>query len=562
MTINKNRGIITLLMSIDHLLTDEELDVARKSIKNFCVDSDYIIKKGHAVISDFYESYGNMQPCLHRNFSNDRVIDVSALKYSLERLPKEISRAKEVHIRSSSDDLSRVEGITRLSCKENKRNKRQMYEVGEGYIKIVPVVGESDLLDLFTTLVMFTREASKIKNLVQNTKLYDQIINENENRDVILERLANRLSVSHSQIRDINRLLDDELIGTIRNILKNEPTSLELNIDPHYSRRDRSDSATRWCRNIEDTIKEYDHRPIIIISSNTHSVVNCLTGFARDKKTELLAIATKDDELKHVEQTTDGLYFIAQKACKLDQRMMKSKHEYEEGLGIKFIKDRFGTGIDIQIIDTEKLDYTKIDPRIKIGDSLTERKPIIINIDYAFGKEGYSIMRALCEAFNTQIESISITGKAGILCGGKYDIMIPNYILPQIGDGIYYFPGQNQIKKNNLLTDVDFGADVKVHTGGPMLTVPGTAIQNDRVLDYYCKVYKALGLEMEAGPYFDAIEKAFGRGLLRDDIKICVGYWGSDNPLDPRHSLAEKHLDRGFVPTYALMVAILNKVLK
>jgi hypothetical protein len=169
-------------------------------------------------------------------------------------------------------------------------------------------------------------------------------------------------------------------------------------------------------------------------------------------------------------------------------------------------------------------------------------------------------MDELCDSFGTRIESISITGKAGILCGRLYDIMLPDFIIPQIeGGGVYNIPnGGNRLKKEQLQ---DYYSAHKIHDNGSMLTVPGTAIQNELVLMDYLERYNTLGLEMEAAPYFDSIEKAYARKKLRKDIMMNVGYWASDNPLNEAETLAEDHMDQGFEPTYSIMAAVLNNVL-
>ena len=98
--------------------------------------------------------------------------------------------------------------------------------------------------------------------------------------------------------------------------------------------------------------------------------------------------------------------------------------------GLTFIKDDSGTNIDVQIIDTEKIDFNKTN--YKISNSENE-KPVIIVMDYAFGEQAYETMDELLKPYFAENEekhhlnvvSISIMGKAGILEGGKGDIMIP-----------------------------------------------------------------------------------------------------------------------------------------
>jgi hypothetical protein len=138
--------------------------------------------------------------------------------------------------------------------------------------------------------------------------------------------------------------------------------------------------------------------------------------------------------------------------------------------------------------------------------------------------------------------------------------MLPSYIVPQIEDGgTYTFPkGKNGLTENNFS---DLKTESAIFSNGPMLTVQGTAIQNRQVLEDYVKRYKIIGLEMEAAPYLDAIEKAISRGALRKNLKLNIGYWGSDNPLNNNETLAEQHMNKGFNPAYNLIIGILRNTL-
>jgi hypothetical protein len=167
-------------------------------------------------------------------------------------------------------------------------------------------------------------------------------------------------------------------------------------------------------------------------------------------------------------------------------------------------------------------------------------------------------MRELTEGFSTRIESISIIGKAGIVCGERFDIMLPTYLIPQeLETGVHDFPNGNQLRKE----DLEGLVTCKVHTGGPMLTVPGIAIQNEIVLRYLMSKYRIEGLEMEGVPYLRSVRRAEKIGMLCKDILFCIGYWGSDNPLRPHETLGTSHMAGGAMAASALTVAVLAKTL-
>jgi hypothetical protein len=540
---------------------EDRIHIIRQSIRNFCRTVDTAIIDGRIHLGSLYDRYGKMQPCLHPHCNDKSVVDINAWNYALQRLPEEVARAKEIYIQSKPEDLRSVDGINSLSCKARRRT---MYERGEGYLSFIAREGSTDIFDIVTSLIMYGKEAEKIKWKLREDSLAREIKDladtpQSEEKNQVLARLSSRFGTSYHELHKVDASLDYKLFSIITKVMDSHPDHIEIRFDSEFSKTDAPTKAKYWRERIEKELKD-ENRPLIMISSNTHSVVNCLTGFAMDHKDHILQLA-EDCGCTSNMDTSDpsSVYFLLQKLSKINKELLEEKIAYEDKLGIRLLRDTSDTGIDVQIIDTARIDPSKIDPRINVMRDLKNNPPLILNLDYAFGKQGTDIMRELCEAFQKRIESISITGKAGIVCGSKYDIMLPNYLLPQIDGGIYEFPkGRNSLRKEDI---APFVTQEQVFSGGPMLTVPGTAIQNDLLLQYYMVTYGILGLEMEGVPYLEAIEKAHKRGILRDNIMLNVGYWGSDNPLSTADSLAEDHMDRGFIPTYAIIIGILNKAL-
>ena len=97
-----------------------------------------------------------------------------------------------------------------------------------------------------------------------------------------------------------------------------------------------------------------------------------------------------------------------------------------------FVDDTSGTNIDVQIIDTAKIDFDKTNSIFKTTKAGEER-PVIVVMDYAFGEQAYETLDELLKPYISEseeriflnIDSVSIMGKAGILKGVKGDIMIP-----------------------------------------------------------------------------------------------------------------------------------------
>ena len=104
-------------------------------------------------------------------------------------------------------------------------------------------------------------------------------------------------------------------------------------------------------------------------------------------------------------------------------------------------------------------------------------------MDYAFGEQAYETMDELLKPYkygksttHLDIVSISIMGKAGILEGGKGDIMIPTaHVFEGTADN---YPFKNELSKEDL---EGFGV---TSFDGTMVTVLGTSLQNKDLLKY------------------------------------------------------------------------------
>lgn len=147
-------------------------------------------------------------------------------------------------------------------------------------------------------------------------------------------------------------------------------------------------------------------------------------------------------------------------------------------------------------------------------------------------------------------------GKAGILTGGKGDIMIPtSHIFEGTADN-YVF--------DNALKAEDFEDDEIQAFEGAMITVLGTSLQNKDILSYFMTTtWKAVGLEMEGAHYQKAIQVASKiRHHISPDLYVMYAYYASDNPLETGSTLSSGGLGlTGVKPTYMITLKILEKIL-
>jgi hypothetical protein len=240
--------------------------------------------------------------------------------------------------------------------------------------------------------------------------------------------------------------------------------------------------------------------------------------------------------------------------------LQKTVKDYASKNGLIYIKDTSGTNINVQIIDTDKINFEV--SSFKKVNSITE-SPVIIVMDYAFGEQAYETMDELLKPYtcekNTKthldVQSVSIMGKAGILEGGKGDIMIPNaHIFEGTADN---YPFKNELSKEDLQ---GFGVN---SFDGTMVSVLGTSLQNKDLLEFFHdSTWNVIGLEMEGAHYQKAIQAASKiRGNISGDVKVRYAYYASDNPLETGATLASGGLGMtGVIPTYAITQKILEQI--
>ena len=153
------------------------------------------------------------------------------------------------------------------------------------------------------------------------------------------------------------------------------------------------------------------------------------------------------------------------------------------------------------------------------------------------------------------VTSISIMGKAGILEGGKGDIMIPSaHIFEGTADN---YPFKNELSKADLE-----GQGIDVYEGA-MITVLGTSLQNKDILKFFFNsTWSVIGLEMEGAHYQKAIQAASKvRGSISPNVKVRYAYYASDNPLETGATLASGGLGTtGVKPTYLITRKIIEQI--
>jgi hypothetical protein len=513
------------------------------------------------------EALLSLRPEIYGTIAEEKV-ELSGLLYVIERLPIGIEECRFINLTSD-------EGYSKSHFKAivPPKRRRNCYRIDDEQMNIEITRGRSDIYDILTHLTFIFIESHKIKDRIlvdesgevtRDWQKLEQAVLQNKKLTLIdkektISHTANILGRTFAEVLDIydafgttekpdrflhiiywlGHLALQELVDNNKRTITFSPI-LRERLGHHIH-------GEIWATNIKEVLKANDllDRPIHIISANMHSVMNSV-------------FATHVLKTKFKEQSD---FFIYEELSKSGAHDLRNKVEdFAKQYGMISLPDFSGTNIDVQIFDTAKIDFKKSAfPSAKLDNA----KPVIIVMDYAFGEQAYETIDELLKPFQEtkdkkvflNVESVSIMGKAGILQGGKGDIMIPS---AHINEGT----GDNYTFENELTKEMLEGNDIAVFEG-PMVTVLGTSLQNKDLLKFFHEsTWGVIGLEMEGAYYQKAIQSASKiRKSIHPDVKVRYAYYASDNPLETGSTLASGGLGTtGVKPTYLITIKILEQI--
>ena len=504
-----------------------------------------------------------LRPEIYGNIADEKV-ELNGLLYVIERLPIGIEECRFINLTSE-------EGYAKSHFKAivPPKRRRNCYRIDEDQMNVVITRGRSDIYDILTHLTFIFIESHKIKNRVlldeggevsHDWKKLEIAVQQNKKltqveKEKAISHTANILGRTFEEILDIydafgSATLPDRFLHVIywlgklaiEEIIENNKRTITFS-PVLRERLGHHIHGEIWATKIKEVLKENNllGRPIHVISANMHSVMN-----------SIFAVPALKTKFKN-----QSNFFIYEELSKSGAHEVR---DLVEAIALKqgmiSLPDTSGTNIDVQIFDTAKIDWSKTSfPKADLG----EEKPVIIVMDYAFGEQAYETIDELFKPYKKETflnaQSISIMGKAGILEGGKGDIMIPNAHINEGTADNYFF-------ENELTAEMFEGNDIAVFAG-PMVTVLGTSLQNRDLLQFFHEsTWRAIGLEMEGAYYQKAIQSASRiRKSVPKDIKVRYAYYASDNPLETGSTLASGGLGTtGVKPTYLITIKILEQI--
>jgi uncharacterized protein DUF6909 len=509
-----------------------------------------------------------LRPEIYGSIGEEKA-ELDGLLYVIDRLPHGIEECRFINLTSDEGY-----GNSLFEVIIPPKRRRNCYRIDDEQMNIEITRGRSEIYDILTHLTFLFVESHKIsKRVIINEKgattrdwiklekavLSNKKLSQKE-REIAITHTANILGRTFEELTAIYRLFatktqPERLLNivywlgklAIEEVVKNVKRTVTFS-PVLRERLGHHIHGEIWANTIKNALKKNNllERPIHIISANLHSVMNTLYA-----PKALKTLRAKKDIFEVYEDLSNSNSEALRK--KVTQEALKE--------GMIYIKDTSGTNIDVQLFDTSKIDLSKTDLKINKKNTNSEN-PVIFVMDYAFGEQAFETIDEFLKPYGKKapkthlnIESISIMGKAGILEGGKGDIMIPSaHVFEGTADN---YPFRNELCKKDLE-----GQGVAIYEGA-MVTVLGTSLQNKEILKFFHdSTWDVIGLEMEGAHYQKAIQSAARiRKSINPDVKVRYAYYASDNPLETGGTLASGGLGTsGVRPTYLITRKILEQI--
>ena len=550
---------------------------------------------GKIVLDKLEAAHRYIDSSLHRSSGSDG-INLSAFAYSAERLPACLPDVKQIIMAPTEEVFVDCGYGQILNWKRNeapRRRRRAHYDGGD--ILAMFVTSISDFDEIIPSLCAYQIEWNAMHSRLHDSAPGQALLNGRVRASDVAEEIRRLLNVNKKDWDLFLHLWPNEWDRHLQSIA-DAPKKLIIERLP-LQHGDFERSVANWFDAVMDHFSDinFETQPVYFVSSNTHSIANLISGYARKHRDEIISdtlgemMENDDYLLSHWERLKyeneslriDFLYYALRAFLEKHPNRIPEKIALEESVGIRrFTPDHF-LHLEAQIIDLSKIDSGRIDPGPVAGRSYRTRggkqnaiggtwkddrskqeQAVIFNIDYPFGYSAYYLMKLILARMK-KVRGVFILGKSAAMIGRLGDIMIPREARDAHSGNLYRF--HNYFSAGTI---VPYVADAAVFDEQRTYTVRGTFLHSmHSVKDFRSDDFT--GIEMETGPYLSAIDEHLSGTYARHDTAIDIPsafpigilHYTSDTPYNLRANLLSNRMGlKGLEATYACSRAILNAI--
>jgi hypothetical protein len=509
--------------------------------------------------------------------------DMSAFIYAILRLPSCIADAQLVVLGQNAVMFSQA-GFSDIQSWQEvfaPARRRRCFFDGKGTMACF-IASRSDIDDMIPMMTAYQVEWNKLHHRLRS---WSQAISLQQIGKTMTgySKLAEMLEIASEDLDRLYAIWDQNFYANLEHIASR---TLDLRVRLLSSSLSEYRRArNNWWESIERAAPEIRERPVYFISSNTHSAINTLTGFALRNAEKLAAFLEqpgnggllnewKDIDAGRLSSSRENfLYYVLKKYQQTAEgkALVHEQQADERALGIQRISSKRTFDVEAQVIRLGRLRPEVIDPRLAgsedyaapLGDFLPHSDALILNIDYPLGLAAYDIL-AEVSSHASSVLGVYVMGKAATLNAIIGDVMISNVVHDEHSSNTYLFP--NCFSAASVAPHLVYGT---VLDNQKAVTVKGTFLQNVLYMDvFYREGYTVI--EMEAGPYLSALYEMYrpSRHPVNEIINLYglpfdlgMIHYASDTPLGKGKNLGAGSLSYlGMDSTYAATLPILRRI--
>ncbi|MEJ2733106.1 MAG: hypothetical protein P8189_05965 [Anaerolineae bacterium] len=537
------------------------------------------------------ETHSAIDSSLHIG-ADKPTLDISAFVYSVMRLPQCLPQVElilmgqsdEVFNRRGYRDVEKWQAVTAHS-----RRRKMFFDGGSTLAAFIASI--SDIDDLIPMLTAYQLEWNKLHERLWDTPTLARIeAHVSGERSLLPEEVGEVAKALEVSADDFVKLQAAWGAALWPNLLEAGRQRKDMSIRLLAgSLTDYRRATDGWWYTISREVDRYlqsdlFYRPVYFVSSNTHSLVNLLGGYARATEPELAAFleAVNPENLWHHYQRSkkggregelENLlnyaldHYLRHGTVDERARKQEAMHQALRESGCFHVENPLYLDVAAQVIALKSLRPESFDPRVDVDglEVLKESEAVIFNVDYPLGMAAYHIFSQVAANLG-ELQGVYFMGKAATLNGQVGDVMMPNVVYDEHSQNTFLF--KNCFVANDV---APYLAQGSVFDNQKAVTVRGTFLQNkDFVSVFYQEGYT--DIEMESGPYLSGVyENIYPKRYPVNEIvnlfinapyDIGVIHYASDTPYSRRQTLLSKSLSYfGVDATYAAAIAILRRIL-
>ena len=546
---------------------------------------------GEVRVRAFEEAHSFSDSSLHAG-ARDVTPDVAAFAYSSARLPACMPDVLRIVLGQSHEQFEAAGIAVRSFTPVTTRGRRRPLRWDGAGTLAAFITSTSDIDDLVPIVTAYQIEWNKLHSHLMRSALLSRAQADSRETPIALAAL---LALPAAEVTTLLEALGADWVAVLQQVAAREADVRLWLLNGSYSQYQRS--AQRWWSGIEPAYLREEHPrrpPVYFVSSNTHSLINLVGGYARAHRDRIIDFAVRENPeglsapLRAAldagdEAAVDNYTYYLLRSFLHDQRQSGARERdevqrFDAESGVRSLESPGRLDVNAQLIDLSRLRPERLDPRVQVPGltRLRHSDAVIINIDYPLGMAAYHHLSRLGQGIG-ELRGAYVMGKAATLNGRVGDVMISSVVHDEHSKNTYLF--QNCFCGSDVQPNLRYGT---VFDNQKALTVRGPFLQNRSYMSVFYKEGYTV-LEMEAGPYLSALFEivnprrhpraevvhlsgaSFGGAQQRGAPSIDLGilHYASDTPYSRRQSLLSKSLSYfGVDSTYGCSIAIVRRILQ